>query len=68
MHSQFYGAKFLGIQHASVKCTYYSLFLGVHIKRSQKYLISPCKMEDQEEPLSDIDTSTDLELVALDHL
>ena len=70
MHSQFHGAKFLGIQHMSVKCSYYSLFilfLGVHIKGSQKYLISQFKMRSQEEPLSDTDTSTstDLELVAL---
>ena len=44
------------------------LFLGIHIKGSQKYLISQCKMKSQEEPLSDTDTSTDLELVALDNL
>ena len=71
MHSQFHGVKFLGVQHVSVKCSYYSpflLFLGIHTKGSQKYLISQCKMEGQEETLSDTDTSTDLELVALDNL
>ena len=31
-------------------------------------LISQCKMKSQEEPLSDTDTSTDLELIALDNL
>ena len=68
--SQFHGVKFLGIQHASVKCSYYSLFLGIHIKGTQKYSVSQCKMEGQEEPLSNTDTtsSTDLELVALDNL
>ena len=46
------------------------LFLGVHIKGTQKDLISQCEMENQQEPLSDTDTtsSTDLELVALDNL
>ena len=69
MHSQFHGAKFLGVQHTSMKCSYYSLFLlflGIHIKASQKYLISQCNMKGQNEPLSDTDTSTNLELVALD--
>ena len=67
---QFHGAKFLGIQHTSMKCSYYSLFLGIHIKGTQKYSVSQCKMEGQEEPLSDTDTtsSTHLELVALDNL
>ena len=63
--------KFLGVQHMSVKCSYYSLFLlflGIHIKVTQMYLLSQCKMDGQEEPLSDTDTSTDLELVALDTL
>ena len=68
---QFHGVKFLGIQYASVKCSYFSsLFLGVHIKAPQTK-ISQCKiMEGQEEPLSDTDatSSTDLELVALDNL
>ena len=70
MLSQFHGAKFLGVQHASMKCSYYSLFLGAHIKGTQKYSVSQCKMEGQEEPLSDTDTtsSIDLELVALDNL
>ena len=70
MLSQFRSVKFLGVQHASMKCSYYSLFLGVHIKGTQKYSVSQCKMEGQEEPLSDTDTtsSTDLELVALDNL
>ena len=37
MHSQFHGAKFLGVQHASVKCSYYSQFLCIHsCKRNQK--------------------------------
>ena len=46
------------------------LFLGVHIKGTQKYLISQCEMDNQQEPLSDTDTtsSTDLELFALDNL
>ena len=68
MHSQFHGAKFQGVQQASMKCSYYSQFLGIHIKGTQKYLTSQCEMEGQEEPLSDRDTSTDLELVALDNL
>ena len=54
--SQFHRAKFLCIQHMSVKCLYYSifmLFLGIHIKGNQKYLISQCEMENQQEPLSD---------------
>ena len=70
MLSQFHGAKFLGIQHMSVKCSYYLLFLGIHVKGTQKYSVSQCKMEGQEEPLSDTDTtsSTDLELVTLDNL
>ena len=44
--------------------------LGIHIKGTQKYSVSQCKMEGQEEPFSDTDTtsSTDLELVALDNL
>ena len=42
-------------------------FLGIHIKGTQKYLISQCKM-GQQEPSSDTDTSTDLQLVALDNL
>ena len=69
MLSQFHGVKFLGVQHASVKCSYYSLFLGKHLKGTQKYSVSQCKMEGQEEPLSDTDTtsSTALELVALDN-
>ena len=68
--SQFHGVKFLGIQHMSMKCSYYLLFLGIHIKGTQKYSVSQCKMEGQEEPLSDTDTpsSTDLELVSLDNL
>ena len=46
------------------------LFLGVHIKGTQKHLISQCEMDNQQEPLSDADTtsSTDLELFALDNL
>ena len=71
MQSQFHDAKFLGVQHMSVKCSYYSpfmLFLGVHVKASQKYLISQCRMKSQEELLSDTDTSTDPELIALDNL
>ena len=69
MHSQFHDAKFLGIQHGSMKCSYYSsLFLGVHIKAPQTK-ISQCKIvEGQEELLSDTTTYTDLELVALDNL
>ena len=68
--------KFLGVQcvtlklhsHVRVKWLYYSifvLFLGVHIKGTQKYHISQCEIENQQEPLSDADTtsSTDLELV-----
>ena len=66
--SQFYSVKFLGVQHASVKCSYYSQFLGIHIKGTQKYLTPQCKMDGQEEPLSDKDTSTDLELVASDNI
>ena len=61
----------IAIMHSVSWCSYYSLFLlflGVHVKGSQKYLISQCDMEGQEEPLSDADTSTDLELVALDNL
>ena len=59
--------------HAMLKCSYYSifmLFLGIHIKGTQKYLISQCEMDIQQEPLSDTDTtsSTDLELFALDNL
>ena len=70
MLSQFHGAKFLGVQHVSMKCSYDTLFLGVHIKVTQIYSVSQCKMEGQKEPLSDTDTtsSTDLELVALDNL
>ena len=68
MHSQFHGAKFLGIQHASMKCSNYSQFLDVHIKETQKYAISQCEMESQEEPLSDTDTFTNLELEAFDNL
>ena len=41
---------------------------GHTYKRNPKYLISQCKMDGQEEPLSDRDTSADLELVALDNL
>ena len=71
MHSEFHGEKFLGVQHVSMKCSYYSsLLLGIHIKAPQTK-ISQCKiMEGQEEPLSDTDTisSTDLELAALDNL
>ena len=64
MHSQPHGVKFLGIQYPSVKCSYYSLFLGVHIKEPQTKVSSQCKiMEGQEEHLSE-----DLELVALDNL
>ena len=46
------------------------LFLGIHIKGTQKYLTSQCEMENQQKPLSDTDTtsSTDLELGALDNL
>ena len=70
MLSQFHGVKFLGVQHTSVKCSYYSLSLDIHVKGTQKYSVSQCKMEGQEEPLSDTDTtsSTDLEIVALDNL
>ena len=67
---QFCGVKFLGIQHMIMKCSYYSLFLlflGIHIKASQKYLISQCNMKGQNKPLLDTDTSTDLQLVALDN-
>ena len=72
-HSQFHCVKFLFVQHMRVKYSYYSifvLFLGIHIKGTQKYLISQCEMENQQEPLLDKDTtnSTDLELVALDNL
>ena len=38
-----------------VKCLYYSifvLFLDIHIKGTQKYLISQCEMENQQELLS----------------
>ena len=42
--------------------------LGLYVKGSQKYLLSQCKMKSDEEPLSDADTSTDLELIALDNL
>ena len=43
---------------------------GRTYKGTQKYLISQCEMENQQEPLSDTDTtsSTDLELVASDNL
>ena len=70
MLSQFHGVKFLGVQHVSVNCSYYSIFLGVHIKGTQTYSVSQCKMEGQEETLSDTDitSSTDLELAALDNL
>ena len=46
------------------------LFLGIHIKGTQKYLTSQCEMDIQQEPLSDTDTtsSTDLQLFALDNL
>ena len=46
------------------------LFLYIHIKGTQKYFISQCEMDNQQEPLSDTETtsSTDLELVALDNL
>ena len=71
-HSEFHHAKFLCLQQMRVKCSYYPIFMlfqGVHIKGTQKYLISQCEMENQQEPLSDTDTtsSTDLELVALDN-
>ena len=56
-----HGAKFLGIQYMSMKCSYYSLFLGIHIKEPQTKVSPQCKiMEGQEEDLSE-----DLELVAL---
>ena len=59
-----HGVKFLGIQYTSMKCSYYSLFLGIHIKEPQTKVSSQCKiMEGQEEDLSE-----DLELVALDNL
>ena len=59
-----HGAKFLGIQYTSVKCSYYSLFLGIHIKEPQTKVSSQCKiMEGQKEDLSE-----DLELVTLDNL
>ena len=45
MFSQFHGVKFLGIQHTNMKYSYYLLFLGVHVKGTQKYSISQCKME-----------------------
>ena len=41
--SQFHGAKFLGIQHVSVKCSYYSLFLGIHIKEPKNILYHNAK-------------------------
>ena len=64
MHSQSHGAKFLDVQYMSVKCSYYSLFLGIHIKEPQTEVSSQCKIiEGQEEDLSE-----DLELVALDNL
>ena len=53
MLSQFHGVKILGVQHASMKCSYYSLFLGIHTKGTQKYSVSQCEMEGQEETLSD---------------
>ena len=57
IHSQFHGAKFLDIQHRSVKCSYSLLFLGMHIKAPETKL-SQCKItEGQEEPLSDTTTS-----------
>ena len=56
--------KFLGVPYMSVKCSYYLLFLGIHIKEPQTKVSSQCKiMEGQEEDLSE-----DLELVALDNL
>ena len=70
MHSQSHGVKFLGVQYMSVKCSYYLLFLGVHIKEPQTKVSSQCKiMEGQEEHLSeDATSSTDLELAPLDNL
>ena len=59
-----HGAKFLGVQYTSVKCSYYSLFLGIHIKEPQTKVSSQCKiMEGQEEDLAE-----NVELVALDNL
>ena len=46
-----------------MKCSYYLLFLGIHIKEPQTKVSSQCKiMEGQEEDLSE-----DLELLTLDN-
>ena len=75
--------KFLGVQCVTLKLQHaftceaeMLILLNIHAipgctkKGSQKYLISQCEMDNQQEPLSDTDTtnSTDLELFALDNL